>query len=108
MGKIEDLEGVTPKDCIRRISRNAASFKRIRGNRTFKSHFGSLWGETLKTIPKCYGRDHPEIELLRRTQICAVEEFDDGSVLSPRFQRNAVDNILAMKPFIDYLNSVIA
>lgn len=90
------------------ICREANPFKAILSSSPFRKHFGTLWGASLKTVPKGYDRGHPEIELLRRTQICAVEEFADAAVLSPRFERQMVDSILAMKPFIDYLDSLLA
>jgi uncharacterized protein (TIGR02453 family) len=90
------------------ICQNAAPFKGILISPSFKKHFGSLWGESLKTAPKGYERDHPEIELLRRTQVCAVENFSQAAVLSARFERQVVDSVIAMKPFIDYLDSLVS
>ena len=65
-------------------------------------------GRDTEDRPKGYERDHPEIELLRRTQVCAVEDFSQAAVLSARFERQVMDSVLAMKPFIDYLDSVIS
>lgn len=88
------------------IIRDAGRFKAILGSASFRKHFGSLWGESLKTSPKGYDRDHPEIGLLKRKQICAVQAFSDKEVLSTGFQKHVVESMRAMKPFIDYLNEV--
>ncbi len=90
------------------ISRDAAKFKKILGGSEFKSHFGQLTGEKLKTAPKGFPADHPEIELLRHKQVCVMEGFEDKTVASPRFPALAAASLRAMKPFIDYLNLVVS
>ena len=83
-------------------------FKSITGDRTFKQYFDAPGGEKLKTAPQGYDRDHPEIELLRLKEVVAVHQLSDESVLSPGFAAHVLKAFRAMKPFLDYLNSVIA
>jgi len=88
------------------IVKDASAFKKILGDASFKRHFNGLYGEVLKTAPKGYPADHPEIELLRRKQVCLTEPFTDDVVASQRFPALALQSMKAMKPFIDYLNRV--
>ena len=90
------------------IDRDAAPFKKVVNNKAFKQYFGAVAGEKLKTVPKGYDRDHPEIELLRMKEVVAIQRLTDAAVLSPDFSAHAVDAFTAMKPFLDYLNSVIS
>jgi uncharacterized protein (TIGR02453 family) len=171
LGAVEDLEGLTPKDCIMRIYRDvrfspdkspyknglgagivpggrksgrlgyhlhlqpggatmiagglwepspeqlsrfreaivrdAGVFKTILGGGQFKRHFGQLMGEKLKKAPKGYPADHPELDLLRRKQVCGAETFKDEVVVSSKFPGLALESMKALKPFIDYLNDVV-
>jgi uncharacterized protein (TIGR02453 family) len=90
------------------IMKDAGAFKKILGAASFKRHFNGLFGELLKTAPKGYPADHPEIELLRRKQVCVTEPFTDEVVGSPRFPALALESMKAMKPFVDYLDHLTA
>ncbi len=89
------------------IDRDAASFKAILNTKGFKSYFGALEGEKVKTVPQGFGRDHPEIELLRFKQVVVVHHLSDEMVLSPQFSTHAIKTFTAMKPFLDYLNAIL-
>jgi uncharacterized protein (TIGR02453 family) len=89
------------------VDRNPKPFKAVINNKVFKQTFGDIQGEKLKTVPKGYERDHPEIELLRMKEVVAIEHLTDAQVLSPKFGDHVVEAFTAMKPFLDYLNSVI-
>ena len=88
------------------IDRDASEFKRITKNKTFVQYFGSIEGEKLATAPQGYSRTHPEVELLRLKQIVVVHHFADKEVLSSTFAADAAKACKAMKPFLDYLNTV--
>ena len=170
IGKVQDLDGVTPKDCIMRIYRDvrfskdkspyktgfgagiapggrksgrlgfhlhlepngatmaaaglwepdprqlarfrdaivkdAGPFHKITDAADFKRHFVEVMGDALKTAPKGYPADHPEVALLRQKQICVFEEFGDDVVASREFPGLLVSSFRVMKPFVDYLNRV--
>ncbi len=90
------------------IARDASKFKRVVGAKAFKEYFGDVGGEKLKTAPQGYDRDHPEIELLRLKEVVAVHTFADRAVASPDFVAQVVQGCKTMKPFLDYLSSVMA
>jgi uncharacterized protein (TIGR02453 family) len=90
------------------IDRNAGPFKKVVNTAVFKQIFGTVQGEKLKTAPKGYDREHPEIELLCLKEVVAIQRLTDAQVLSPKFSAHVIQAFTAMKPFLDYLNSVIA
>ncbi len=90
------------------IARHPRDFKFVINEPTFKRYFGEVEGEKLKTAPQGYDRSHPEIELLRLKQVTAVHHLTDQAVLAPNFPRHALKTFEALKPFLDYLNSVLA
>ncbi len=89
------------------IGRNARGFKAIINDKKFKGYFGAIEGEKLKTAPQGFARDHPEIELLRFKEVVAIHRLTDEMVLSPKFSEHVLQAFMAMKPFLDYLNSVV-
>ena len=89
------------------IGRDARPFKAIINDPAFKRFFASLQGEKLKTSPQGFDRGHPDIELLRLKEVVAVQRLSDEEILSPKFGQRAVQAFKAMKPFLDYLNSVV-
>ena len=88
------------------VDRDAGPFKSVVGAKAFRQYFGTVEGEKLKTAPKGYERDHPELELLRLKEVVAVHHLTDDMVLSAKFDSHVIDTFKAMKPFLDYLNSV--
>jgi uncharacterized protein (TIGR02453 family) len=89
------------------IARNARPFKSVITAPSFRKYFGDLSGEKLKSAPQGYDRAHPEIELLRLKEVVAVHHIPDAEVLAPKFRSQVVGAFTAMKPFLDYLNSVV-
>ena len=89
------------------IAKNAAAFKDITNSKVFVEQFGKIEGERLKTAPKGYDRDHPEIELLQLKEVTALHYFSDQEVLAGDFPARAVIVCRAMNPFLDYLNEIL-
>lgn len=86
------------------IDYNTKEFKKIITSASFKKYFGEIEGEQLKTAPKGYPKDHPEIELLKYKSFLATNYCDDKLVLDNSFLKHSTDVFKAMKPFDDFLN----
>lgn len=84
-----------------------ATFQKILNSKSFKSNFGTLQGEQLKTKPKGFEIDHPAIDLLRYKQFLVIKRFTDKEVLSPNFLELALDAFKNMRPFFDYMSEVL-
>jgi uncharacterized protein (TIGR02453 family) len=89
------------------LAEDAKPFKRILGDREFLRHFGALGGESLKSAPQGYPKDHPDIELLRLKQFVAIRPLADDAVLSKDLVPEALKAFKAMKPFLAYLESAL-
>ncbi len=89
------------------IDQDAGPFKAIVQDKEFKKYFGTLDGEKVKTVPQGYSREHPEIEMLRFKQVVVVHRLTDETVLSPAFGTHTIKVFKAMKPFLDYLNTIL-
>jgi len=86
------------------IDYNVAELKEIIEDDTFRTYFPEAAGETMKTTPKGYAADHPEIELLRRKELFFLHRYTDKEVLKPNFADEIVRGCQIIKPYCDLLN----
>jgi uncharacterized protein (TIGR02453 family) len=73
----------------------------------FKKYFGKLEGERLKTAPKGYSTDHPNIDLLNLKSLIVFHSLTDDQIISDGFAAQAIKIFAAMKPLNDYLKVAI-
>jgi uncharacterized protein (TIGR02453 family) len=85
------------------IARDASELKAIIGSADFVRYFGSMQGETLRTAPQGYPKDHPDVALLRHKQFLAESAMSDKQVLAPDLIPHILRVFTAMKPFVSYL-----
>jgi uncharacterized protein (TIGR02453 family) len=90
------------------IDYNAAEFRAIIEAPEFISRFGKLSGESLKTAPKGYPADHPEIEYLRKKSFVVMQNLTDEQILADDFAEQVHAAFLAMKPLVNFLNRAMA
>jgi len=94
------------------IDRRPAKFKKPFQKAQFKKLFGGLNGllstdMQLKTAPKGYLRDHPEIEFLKLKSFRVHSEtFSDEDVLGKDFLTRVAEVFEGMSEFIGMLNDV--
>jgi uncharacterized protein (TIGR02453 family) len=87
------------------IARDARPFKKIIEAKSFREYFGVVEGEKLKSAPRGYSKDHPEIELLRMKQVMVRRGIADRELLDSDVIRQIVKGFKRMKPFLVYLDS---
>lgn len=89
------------------IDYNAQELKTIISNGTFREYFPEMHGEVLKTTPKGYAKDHPELELLKRKELFFVHRFTDKDVTSKQFTNEIIKGVKLLKPYCDYMNYIL-
>ncbi len=87
------------------ISEEPEKFLEIISDKNFVKYFGTLDGEKLKTAPKGFPSDHPQIELLKMKSFLAVREATDAEVLEPGYMEKVIMAFKVMKPLNDFLNN---
>ncbi len=88
------------------IDYNPQDLKSIIFDKTFKEYFGEPHGEKLKTTPKNYPSDHPDIELLKYKEMFYIKEFSRKEVLQKDFRQKVYQACTYLKPYIDYVNEL--
>ena len=61
----------------------------------------------VKTAPKGFGKDDPNIDLLRLKSYFVVHKFSDDEVFSKEFKDNLLNHFLLLRPFFDYMSEVL-
>ncbi len=89
------------------IHYNTDEFKKILNSKSFRQYFGEMEGEKLKTTPKDYPPDHPEIELLKHKSFLATHYLKDSDVAAADFLKHAARVFKALYPFDRFLNSAL-
>lgn len=99
------------KDDLLRIRKelemDASEFTEIITAKTFKSVWGNLEGEALKTAPRDFDKDHPNIELIRMKQYIFTKTFTDKEVMKPEFINQVNHSFTAVRPFFDFMSDVL-
>ena len=73
----------------------------------FKSVFGEIQGESLKTAPKGFDKNHERIELLRKKQFLFSKSFTDDEVLADDFKDKVIATFEKLLPFFEYMSDVL-
>ena len=89
------------------IAYDAEPLRKIINSKSFKENFGTLKGEQLKTCPKGFNKEHPDIDLLRYKQHIVTKHFSDNDVLSSDFALKVSDTFKNMRPFFDYMSESV-
>jgi len=89
------------------IHYNSKEFKKILNNKSFKRFFGEMEGEKLKTTPKDYPADHPEIELLKYKSFLATHKLKDSQIVAEDLIKHAATVFKALYPFDRFLNGTL-
>ena len=87
-----------------KIDQGSVQFNKIINQKDFIKYFGQLSGEKLKTPPRGYSSDNPNIDLLKFKSYLVVNEVSDKTVLSPEYFGHVIKVLKAMKPLNDFLN----
>ncbi len=76
-------------------------------NKTLQKYWGKMWGEQLKTAPMGFNREDPNIDLINYKQWLFQHRFTDKEVLSPDFAQRIDTCFKAIRPFFDYMSSLL-
>jgi uncharacterized protein (TIGR02453 family) len=90
------------------IDYNGDKLKEVMSNKKFKTLFPKFWeGDSLKTVPKGYAKDHPYVDLLKLKSYVIMHRFNDEDVYDKKFAKKLIDVIKVGKPLNDFLKAAI-
>ncbi|WP_111708593.1 DUF2461 domain-containing protein [Lutibacter citreus] len=86
---------------------DSTEIREIINNKSFIKYFGKLEGDSLKTAPRGFDKEHPDIDLIRMKQFIVTRVFSDKEVLSPNFLEELDGTYKAMRPYFDYMSEIL-
>jgi uncharacterized protein (TIGR02453 family) len=86
---------------------DASEIREILSNPTFVTYFGKLEGDALKTAPRGFDKEHPDMDLIRMKQFIVSRKFTDDEVLAPNFLQEVNESYKAMRPYFNYMSDVL-
>lgn len=89
------------------LEMDASEFREVIGDKKFKAVWGELQGDEVKTAPKGFNRDHPDIDLIRKKGYIFVRNFTDQEVLAPDFLEAVNDSFKAIRPYFDLMSDIL-
>lgn len=84
-----------------------SEIRAILNDKAFKAMFGELRGEELKTAPRGFDPNSKAIDLIRKKQFYVIREFTDKEVLAPDFKDKVIETYQVIRPYFDYMSSVL-
>ncbi|MEW4983709.1 MAG: DUF2461 domain-containing protein [Cycloclasticus sp.] len=84
------------------ISDSPNGWKNITRNKTFSRYY-TLAGDSLKTYPRGYAKDHPMIDDLKRKDFIAIHPLSRDEVLSPDLVKTIHHRFKIASELMDYL-----
>ncbi|KAA3624909.1 MAG: DUF2461 domain-containing protein [Flavobacterium sp.] len=87
---------------------DASHIRKIMNEKKFKEAFGDFVQEfAVKTAPKGFSKDDPNIDLIRLKSYFFTHKFTDKEVLSPDFRDKLVYHYQLLRPYFDYMSEVL-
>ena len=102
--------GPNKEDLLRireEIAMDASEIRSIITSKSFIDTFERLQGEQLKTGPKGFDKDHPDVDLLRYKQFIFGKNFTDEQVMSNGFVDEANETLKKMRPFFNLMSEIL-
>lgn len=105
---------IPPPEELRKVRQeidyNYAAFKKIIGNKKFKSLYGDLDTSAefkLSRVPKGYEPDNPAAEYLKLKSYIAMVKFSDADLTSSGLAKKTAAAFEALQPLIEFINQSV-
>lgn len=89
------------------LEMDAQEFKSVINQPQLKGIWGNMEGESLKTAPRDFDKNHPDIELIRMKQYIFTKYFSDEEVFRGDFIEQVNDSFKAIRSFFDLMSDVL-
>jgi len=89
------------------FAHDSKAMRAILNDLEFKKVFGELKGDAVKTAPRGFEKDHPNIDLIRYKSFYFEHHFSDSDVFDENFVFEVTKTFLSVRPFFDYMSEVL-
>ena len=100
-----------PSDLLRirrEFEMDATEIRKILNEKNFNKAFGGFNQEyAVKTAPRNFDKEDPNIDLIKLKSYFVVHHFTDDEVFSENFEENLTYHFLLLRPYFDYMSEVL-
>ncbi len=89
------------------IELDGKEFSDVISSKLITKKWGNLVGESLKTSPRGFSKDHEYILLLRRKSFLFKKNYTDEEIISKYFIHKLYKDFLVTRSFLDYMSNVL-
>ena len=91
------------------IELDASDIRVLLENDDHQKYFGNKFESfnELKTAPRGFDKNHPNIDLLRKKGFISIRKFTDLEVLSKNFTHEVYESYKALRPFFDLFSEIL-
>ena len=91
------------------IEQDASEIRELLKDPNYIKHFGGKFESfsELKTAPRGFDKEHPDVDLLRKKGFIATKNFTDKEVLSVDFIDNVGKSFKALRPFFNLFSDIL-
>jgi len=79
----------------------------IINNKKFKSVWGDIVGDEVKSAPRNFDKNHPAIDLIKKKQFIFTKKYTDKEVLAPTFIKELNEAFKVIRPYFNYVSNVL-
>jgi len=91
----------------KQIEMDAEPLRTVLKQKKFKSYYKKLLGDQLKTAPRGFEKDDPNIDLLRYKSFYVMHSFSDEEVLSEDFVEKVAEGYKNLLPFFEVMSTYL-
>ena len=100
-----------PSDLLRirkEFEMDATAIREVLNKKDFKKAFGGFNQEyAVKTAPRNFDKNDPNIDLIKLKSYFVVHQFKDTEVFSDNFEENLTNHFLLLRPYFDYMSEIL-
>ena len=100
-----------PSDLLRirkEFEMDATAIREVLNKKDFKKAFGGFNQEyAVKTAPRNFDKNDPNIDLIKLKSYFVVHHFKDTEVFSDNFEENLTNHFLLLRPYFDYMSEIL-
>ena len=89
------------------IELDGKEFSDVISSKLITKKWGNLIGDSLKSSPRGFSKDHEYISLLRRKSFLFKKNYTDEEVVSKDFINKLNQDFLVVRNFLDYMSNVL-
>ena len=79
----------------------------IINNKKFKSVWGDIVGDEVKSAPRNFDKNHSAINLIKKKQFIFTKKYTDKEVLDPDFISHTNEVFKVIRPYFNYMSDVL-